>query len=263
MKTTLPNFDIEQDIDSTSPDIYSSTDRYSERFGGAVGRWFLEVQARIVSEMIGKPDHSLKILEIGGGHAQLTPFLLAHGHHVCVHGSSPACFKRLEELQDRYPEQLTTVIAPVYNLPFEDKSFDLVVGVRLLAHLNDCNRFIAETTRLAKQAVILDFAPKLSFNMLYPVLFKIKKFMEGGETRTFLRHSLKELKVAFEKNGFVVKKTKKEFFLPMGLHRSLSKLFKSPNVSRSLEQVCGFVGLTDLLGSPGIIMAIIQTGVPL
>ena len=87
------------------------------------------------------------------------------------------------------------------NLPFENKSFDVVTCFRLLTHEDNWKVQISELCRVAKYSVIIDYPDIRSFNILYKLLFKIKKKYEGN-TRTFRNFSRKELIEEFRKNGF-------------------------------------------------------------
>ena len=58
------------DMVIAAPDVETASEDYARRFAGEVGRYFLDVQAEIVLEMLASwPQAS--VLEVGGGHAQL------------------------------------------------------------------------------------------------------------------------------------------------------------------------------------------------
>ena len=130
-------------------------------------------------------------------------------------------------------------------MPYPDRSFDVVVSLRLLAHVERWQDLVAELCRVASHAVILDFSDSRSFNQLYGPLFPWKKAVEGN-TRTF--HIFKPGEVAAEaaRHGFVRPAERRQFFLPMVVHRTL----KSGLFSRVSERVSSALGLTRWLGSP-------------
>ena len=78
----------------TDADVETSSAAYARRFEGAVGRWFLDVQARVTLELL-RPRAGTSVLDVGGGHAQLTGPLLAAGCQVTVYGSAEACRDRV------------------------------------------------------------------------------------------------------------------------------------------------------------------------
>ena len=70
------------------------------------------------------------------------------------------------------------------KLPFDDKSFDVVTSIRLLTHENNWKLQISELCRVAKYGVIVDYPDIRSFNILYDLLFGMKKKFEKN-TRTY------------------------------------------------------------------------------
>ena len=249
--------EIEQD---SAPDIESSSDGYASRFSGAVGRFLLEHQERVVMTLIDKNIGiaPLRVLDVGGGHGQLTEALLRAGHTVVLQGSDEVCFARTKYLQQKYPDRLTFVKSPILDIPVQNCSFDLVLAIRLIAHVVQWKELIKEMTRISKRYVIIDFAPKNSFNFFYKTLFKYKKKLEGN-TRTFLRHSIKELDEPFKQNRFAIKKSVPEFFIPLVVHRTANM----PRLSACFEFLFLVIGLTQKLGSPIIVLAEKIEGFPL
>ena len=232
---------MSEDITETAPDIETASDNYASRFTGAAGRFFLQVQERIVLDFLGQlSTRPLNILELGGGHGQLTGALLKAGHQVCVHGSTAACFERLGKLKSQYPDQLSFVESAIFSVPRADRSFDAAVCIRLLAHVPRWPEVVAELTRLAAQAVVVDYAPASGFNAFYRLLFSLKRALEGN-TRTFLRQTPTEIEGAFSRCGYTVTEESREFFLPMVLHRKLN----SEGASGRLEAFSHSLGLTQ------------------
>ena len=72
-------------------DIGTSSEDYARRFTGAVGRWFIETQTRITLGFLDALPVGASVLDVGGGHAQITPPLLEAGYEVTVAGSDPSC----------------------------------------------------------------------------------------------------------------------------------------------------------------------------
>ena len=102
--------------DTTTPDVETASDDYASRFSGATGRYFLAVQERTVSDLLGSPGPR-RILEVGGGHAQLAPGLLAAGHEVWVQGSAASCAKRLAPLFARCPGRRLPALVIAFPRP--------------------------------------------------------------------------------------------------------------------------------------------------
>ena len=145
-------------------DIETASDDYASRFAGPVGEYFLDVQANLTLNLLADLPGS-KILDVGGGHAQLTMPLIKNGFEVTVTGSDDVCRSRL----DRFCEagSFTYLTCDSLNLPFEDDEFDVVMAFRLLPHAERWQRLIKEMCRVAGKAVVFDYPDRRSANILY------------------------------------------------------------------------------------------------
>ena len=224
-----------------TPDIASSTDDYARRFAGLVGDYLLAVQNRAILELLG-PWRGGTVLDVGGGHAQLCGSLLDAGCAVTVLGSDESCFERVHRL---HSGQVRCVAGDLLAPPFPEQSFDAVVSIRMLAHIEDAEQFIAGLCRTARHAVIVDYPEVISINALAPLLYGLKKKFEGN-TRTFRMYRAAWLRRAFAGQGFGQPMARGQFFWPMVLHRLLAM----PQLSQALEGPPRALGLTGLFGSP-------------
>ena len=229
------------------PDLESSTDDYARRFAGSVGRYFLEVQWRTVRDML-PPAENCRVLDIGGGHAQLAAPLVASGYDVTVFGSDDSCRDRLDREVGSNNYQLVT--GDLLDLPLDTGSFDVVLAFRLLPHLSNWQRCIAETCRVAKRCVILDYPDLRSVNWVSNQLFAVKKLVEHN-TRTYQCFRRSEIITQLRSNQFHQVDIRGQFSFPMALHR----LVRIAALSRLTERIAKTCGLTQLLGSPIIMMA--------
>lgn len=234
--------------DTTTPDVETASEGYARRFAGAVGAYFLGEQERIVGEFLGRDP--CRILEVGGGHAQLAPALLAAGHEVWVQGSRQRCAHRLAPLLARHPGQLRFMVSSLWALPFPDRTFDAVIGIRLLAHVERYDALLQEMARVSRGRVIVDFPPLSSANLWQPLLFGIKRRIEGN-TRPFFSYRTTQVCRPLRAAGFGRFRVSRQFALPMVVHRKLAR----PGVSRTIEDGCRRAGLTRLLGAPSMLLA--------
>jgi 2-polyprenyl-3-methyl-5-hydroxy-6-metoxy-1,4-benzoquinol methylase len=223
-------------------DVHTASDDYARRFSGSVGGWFLDVQARIVLDLLA-PWPQATVLDVGGGHAQLTGPLVSAGYDVTVHGTSPSCAARLQPyLQSgrvRFAE------GPMLALPWPDRAFDVVVAFRLLPHVEAWSSLVGELARLARRAVIFDYPTSRSVNVVSGAFFGVKKGVEGN-TRPFRVFAESEIDGAVRDSGLRTTARRGEFALPMALHRALG----TAPLSKSLEAGAAALGLRSLLGSP-------------
>jgi SAM-dependent methyltransferase len=191
-----------------------------------------------------------KILEVGGGHGQLTEGFLRRGFQVWVQGSDASCFHLLEHLKSEFPQSLHFVVAPLWQLPFEAKNFDAVVAVRVLAHVENWRELVTEMLRLSRITVVIDLPLLSALNSLTPLLFGIKRKIEGN-TRPYFSYSLADVSIFFAEQRSKILFMQREFVLPMGLHRVLGMAI----FSRFIETVAALLGLRWLMGSPLILAA--------
>ncbi len=226
-----------------APDVESSSLDYQSRFSGEVGRWFVDVQARALIDALPKLSRPLRVLDVGGGHAQNLAALLQAGADVTVLASADAPTEVIAPFLNR----ITYQRGSLNQIPFAPASFDVVICFRILAHIDDWQRHIAELTRVASNRVICDYPVKRSVNALADGLFAMKKQIESN-TRHFRIFRETELIDSFRLNGAEQIFRRGQFVLPMAVHRAL----KSAALSRTLEQITHYVGLDRLLGSPVI-----------
>ena len=238
-------------VQDSAPDIASSTEGYAGRFAGPVGQYLLRVQEQAIIEMLERAPKKGRVLDVGGGHCQLTQLLLDRGYEVVLHGSSEQSFARANKLGLLQHPRLSTVISPLEQLPFEDREFDIVVAIRMLAHIDEWERFLSELGRVARTEVIVDFASLYTLNIFTPILFRLKKRIEKN-TRSYLCQSATEVGNTLKQAGFNRLYSRAQFFLPMGLHRAL----KNVPLSEKLERLSESAGATRLLGSPVIVGAV-------
>jgi ubiquinone/menaquinone biosynthesis C-methylase UbiE len=223
-------------------DIETASQGYAARFAGPVGGWMLSVQEQIVATWLGDRAGA-SVLDVGGGHGQLAVPMSAWGLNVTVLGSSDACRERIRAGVES--GKIAFKVGNMIELPFEDRSFDVVVSIRLLPHCEKWKQLISELCRAARASVIVDYPTGQSLNCLSGMLFGAKKRMEGN-TRPFTLFSHAQVRDAFREHGFRPAGKRPQFFVPMVVHRML----KCPAASRFMEGCSRGLGLTRLLGSP-------------
>lgn len=226
-------------------DVETSSEGYARRFSGAVGRWFLEVQARFTLALL-RPWPGATVLEVGGGHGQLTGALIEAGHAVTVYGSRPSCGDRIRPLLEA--GRVRFQAGDLLHAPYPDRAFDLVLAYRLLPHVREWEALAAELCRLARRAVLVDYPTRRSINAVAGLLFSWKQDVEG-DTRPFRVFRDAELTRAFARAGFRATGRRPQFVVPMALHRAL----RLAPASRSVEALAAALGLRRLLGSPVIL----------
>lgn len=232
------------DIGSWQADLDPSSARYAARFSGPTGEWLLSRQTDALMRLAARYPGA-RVLDVGGGHGQTAAPLIAAGHDVTVLASSEAAFGRAAALTGA-----RLVAGALMAPPFPDRSFDLVVSVRMLAHIGDWRRYLSGLTRVARRAVIVDFPIPGGANALGPLLFGLKRRLEG-DTRRYETMSKADVRAAFAHHGFAPAGEIGQFVLPMAVHRGL----KAPRLSGALEGALGGIGLARAFGAPVVMAA--------
>lgn len=231
-----------------TPDIETSSEEYARRFSGKIGEWFLKVQAEATLRMLSVYPGA-RVLDVGGGHGQLVEPLIRNGYKVSVLGSSEVCKSRINRFIEVSLCKFKT--GDILNIPYDDRSFDIVISFRQLPHVRNWQRFISELSRVARKAVIVDYPSLRSLNYInhiFPSSFKVKKGLES-DSRQFTLFKESELIRTFRENDFLYSEKYPQLLLPMFFHRKL----KSHAISISLERIFRIIGITDILGSPVIL----------
>ena len=234
-------------VHAPAADVETSSAGYARRFAGPVGDYFLEVQARTTLELLA-PWPAASLLDVGGGHGQVTGPLVEHGYAPTVIGSTRVCGDRIAAWVER--GQARFEAGDLLALPVPDRAFDVCLCDRLLPHLARWQTLIGELCRVARHAVLVDYPTRRSMNLLGGALFGVKRGVEG-DTRPFTVFRDAEVAGAFRARGFRVTARRPQFFFPMALHRALAR---AP-LARGLEAAAGALGLRRALGSPVILRA--------
>ena len=108
-------------------------------FFDAVGALYREVQPRTV-------------LEVGCGEGKLADYLW---NHEAKPDRFVACDLELEQLAPGIDPAIEFRQASIYELPEEDRSYDLVLCCEVLEHLEDPARGLSELARVADRAVLI------------------------------------------------------------------------------------------------------------
>ena len=231
-------------LDYTWPDVETSSDAYARRFSGEAGAYLLKVQNEGLEKLLRKGAESVPVqsaLDVGGGHGQLIETLLRNSDRVAVLGSDECCAERI--VHSPYGNQVEFRRGELLAAPFDDRSFDLVTSIRLLAHMTHWHVLIAELCRMARRHVIVDYPTLAGMNALALPAYPLKRAIEG-DTRTYRSFWPSQIKRAFARHGFRPAGTFKQFSIPMGVHRLAGKRIAP------VEEGLRAVGITRLVGNP-------------
>jgi 2-polyprenyl-3-methyl-5-hydroxy-6-metoxy-1,4-benzoquinol methylase len=237
-----PDPEVSPDEDA---DVETSSGEYARRFAGPVGEWFLEVQGNTTLELL-RPWPGTRVLDLGGGHGQLTGLLVEAGFDVTVFGSAAVCGERVRGWVEAGKARFES--GNLLRTEYPDAAFDVVVSYRLLPHVVHWRGLVTELCRLASRGVLVDYPTRRSVNAAAGFLFGLKKGIEK-DTRPYKVFGEGEVVGAFEANGFLVTGRRPQFLFPMAAHRGLGLA----TASRLAEAGARGLSLTRALGSPVIL----------
>jgi SAM-dependent methyltransferase len=189
-----------------------------ESYWESTGRSFLERQVQRYKEKIGYqrllysvPEIGIngRVLEVGAGKAWMSRLLLARGWHTIAIDLNSDIAMSSSTFVDTY------VIGDIFNLPFKENSFDLVVSCGLLEHFNkvELTKTTAEMRRTGRSVVA--WLP--TCGMEWRILWAIRNLFGGNIDVRSNRYREKDLREIFFSQGF--KHVRVGFILFAGLFR--------------------------------------------
>lgn len=92
------------------------------------------------------------VLEVGCGEGRLAQYLWTHAPHP---ERFEACDVELDKLVPDLDPAIVVRDASIYELPFEARSFDLVICCEVLEHLENPRAGLAELARVANRHVLI------------------------------------------------------------------------------------------------------------
>jgi ubiquinone/menaquinone biosynthesis C-methylase UbiE len=123
------------------------------------------------------------VLEVGCGEGKLAD-------HLVRNGPRPERFEACDLALDRMAPGLDPLVkfreASIYELPFEDQEFDLVVCCEVLEHLEEPRRGLAEIRRVARRGVLLSTPREPIWRAMN--LARLKYVSDLGNTPGHIQH---------------------------------------------------------------------------
>jgi len=217
------------------------------RFGSAIGEFIKQTQEMLVFSQL--PDVAgWKVIDIGAGTGRLTIPFLEKGAQVTACDASE---EMLKVLQAKIKHSgLQTKVVDAHDLPFPDHNFDCAISFRVLLHVIDWKKALAEFCRVSKNWVIIDLPPRRGFLRFAPLFHLLKKpFTKKLQAYKVL--PLREVEEQLRQQHFEIVSRDDGFFLPIFAHR----IVRSTRFTRVSEKLFRHLGLTRLFGSPATIFA--------
>jgi ubiquinone/menaquinone biosynthesis C-methylase UbiE len=219
------------------------------RFSGPIGRHLQDVQEALLLEVLS-PLNGRQILDVGAGTGRAALALASRG--AIVHGVD-ASAEMLDVARARAAQAGLAVrfdVADAHALPVPDRSVDAAVCFRLLMHVIDWQRCVAELCRVARHRVVIDFPAAASAAAIESAIRRRRQAAgKPVEAYRVLREA--DVRRVFAAHGFRVVLVRRQFVLPIALHKAIGRL----SLSLGIERALAAVGLLRLVGSPVTMVA--------
>jgi len=219
------------------------------RFGGPIGDLVAASQARVLASFIGRIQQR-DILDVGTGTGRAALYLARGGANVTAVDASEAM---LEVARARAQAEGATVrfqVGDVHALAFPDKSFDVVVCLRVLMHSPRWLTCVAELCRVAGRLVVVDYPAAASFALLESAARRVMHGV-GIKTEPYRVFTDSAIADAFDRSGFRIRSVHRQFVLPIAFHKAIG----SRRLTTSTEDLLARAGLLKAFGSPVSIVA--------
>lgn len=219
------------------------------RFGGPIGELVASTQARVLANMIGRIQER-DVLDVGTGTGRAALLLARGGAHVTAVDASE---QMLEVARRRAAEELAKVDfrrGDAHALEFGNRSFDVVVCLRVLMHTPNWRRSLSELCRVAERLVIFDYPSATSAALVHSLTRRVVH-AAGGRTEAYRVFTDRTVRQALDTSGFRVRSVHRQFVLPIQLHRAVGSL----RFTEFSEDLLDRVGLLRFFGSPVTVCA--------
>jgi 2-polyprenyl-3-methyl-5-hydroxy-6-metoxy-1,4-benzoquinol methylase len=220
------------------------------RFGGPIGELLAETQARVLMEF-AQITPGTTALDVGTGTGRAALTLAAAGARVTGVDASGEMLSVARERALRQRHQIVFAPADAHALPFHDRAFDLAVSLRVLMHTPDWRRCVGEICRVARRSVILDY-PALASAAALQAAARRTASVFGARVEAYRVFRDRAVRQELARHGFEVRRTHRQFVLPIALHKRLG----SRRLTETIENALGSIGLLNLLGSPVTVLAV-------
>ncbi|HYN08557.1 MAG TPA: class I SAM-dependent methyltransferase [Vicinamibacterales bacterium] len=219
------------------------------RFSGPIGRYLLECQHTLLEEALA-PARGRTVIDVGTGTGRAAIGLAQSGAKVI---GVDASAEMLRVARAKAADAAVTIrvgLADAHALPFAAGSADAVVCLRVLMHALDWRACVAELCRVSRWRVVVDFPSRSSAAALESSARRLARSL-GRRVEAYRVLAERDVAAAFAQHGFRVVIVRRQFVLPIALHKAIGRLGLTQFVERGLKRV----GLSRLLGSPVTLVA--------
>ena len=221
----------------------------AKRFGGPIGTMLLADQERVLAEFLGDVA-GRQILDMATGTGRAALALAKRGAIVT---GVDASREMLSVARTRAADAGLAIEfseGDAHALAFPDRAFDAVVCLRMLMHVPDWRRALAELCRVTRRRLVFDY-PAFGSAAALQAVWRHAALSMGRKVEAYRVFRSAEITAVLKSQGFDVVSTHKQFVLPIAFHKALG----SAGLTRSVEGVLAGAGMLRLAGSPVTIAA--------
>jgi 2-polyprenyl-3-methyl-5-hydroxy-6-metoxy-1,4-benzoquinol methylase len=219
------------------------------RFGGPIGELVAVSQANTLLDFAG-PLKGTTVLDVGTGTGRAA-LLLAHaGAHVTGVDASAEMLAVARQRATAAQAVVEFRTADAHALDCPDRSFDLVVCLRVIMHTPDWRQSIAELCRVSAARVVFDYPSASSLAALQAAVRRVLHAV-GVSTEAYRVFTDREIDAALQASGFRATTRRRQFVLPIAFHKAIG----SRRFTEATEHFLDRIGLLGLFGSPVTLVA--------
>ncbi len=187
-----------------------------------------ETEKSAVLKLVGSEKKN--ILDVATGTGRFAAILAKKGNHVTGVDLSNEMLKIAKRTFEIENVSVKLVVGDATKLPFNDNSFDTVISMRLLIHIDDLDKFVREFARVSKKEVIFDTVNVWSLKAIQIVIANALSGLLGLSPVSM--HSASEVERVAKRNGLKLKRRENTFFIPPAVY-----LFLPTFVSKGLKKI--------------------------
>jgi 2-polyprenyl-3-methyl-5-hydroxy-6-metoxy-1,4-benzoquinol methylase len=219
------------------------------RFSGPIGRLIAESQEQVIASFL-EPVAGQRVLDVGTGTGRGAIALAARGARVTGVDASAEMLAVARRRAQESGVEVDFVQGDAHGLAYDDRSFDVVLCLRVLMHTPDWRRSLGELCRVSRRYVVFDYPALLSAAALQSAARHVAN-AAGARTEAYRVFTDRSIRATLRANGFDVARRDRQFVLPIAVHKKVG----SAGATRRVEGAFRQVGLNWLLGSPVTVLA--------
>jgi ubiquinone/menaquinone biosynthesis C-methylase UbiE len=230
-----------------NPDIARTFDE--RRFGGPIGDLVASEQARVLTAFVGDV-RGRSVLDVGTGTGRAALLLARGGARVTgVDASAEMLAVARSRARDEGAD-VQFLVGDAHALDFADRSFDIVVCLRVIMHAARWRESIGELCRVSRGMVVVDYPSARSAAAAESAARRVVHAF-GATTEPYRVFWDRSIAAAFEANGFRIRSVHRQFVLPIALHKAVG----SRRFTTGVEGVLARSGMLRAAGSPVTVVA--------